>query len=347
MTDRLVSVIVTTGRGPLTEFALVNLRHFWTPLYAPELVLNSLILICWVVTGRIRRCASVFAVHGGANLAPLFAARILRIPVVWHFHETTPRFRRLVGLGRWLLRRSPHVLTVVANKSSEVYGLSAAVLLPASVDNEFWSRDKVSQEEFSSSGWKTTPNCGPQPLRLLAIGNLNPLKGFDVLLEALTGISRPWHLQIVGAALATHRDYAEKLNLHAVEIARVHPDSQIDFLGWKSRNSVRALLATCDVFILPSRSEACPIALLEAMSMGCRCVAADVGDVKLMMENYPSSAVFPVEAADACRTAILEIVKSEGGPLLNVGEIGPAWQIDKIARKAEAIYRGLLDQVDQ
>src|SRR3712207_9265260 len=47
--------------------------------------------------------------------------------------------------------------------------------------------------------------------------------------------------------------------------------------GWVEDR--RAFLAGLDVFCLPSRSEALPLALLEAMAEGLPCVATDVGDV--------------------------------------------------------------------
>ena len=40
--DRFQSVVITTGVGPMTDRALLNLRHFWAPLFAVEVLINSL-----------------------------------------------------------------------------------------------------------------------------------------------------------------------------------------------------------------------------------------------------------------------------------------------------------------
>jgi len=45
------------------------------------------------------------------------------------------------------------------------------------------------------------------------------------------------------------------------------------------------LFVECDIFVQPSRSEACPIALLEAMAIKCVCVATDVGRVGEIVVN--------------------------------------------------------------
>lgn len=343
LAGRVQSVIVTTGRGPLSEYSLVNLRHIWAPLYAIELIINALILTAWVMAKRIERKNAVFAVHGGANLAPLLAARVLGIPVVWHFHETTPRFRRMVAFGNWVLKGSTHALAVVAHKSTEVYELHDTVFLPASVDPVFWSTDKVSKEGRDACGWAESPNGGFPPMRLLVVGNLNPLKGMDVLLDALAEVEGPWHLKIVGAPLTTHQDYAEALYRRAAEITKENRGSQSEFLGWQDKEMVRNLLATCDVFVLPSRSEACPIALLEGMSMLCRCVAADVGDVRLMMEHYQNGRIFPAGSVTACRDEIVNMRGQCGMPPKIPATISHAWQLDEVAARAEKLYRHMLN----
>lgn len=341
---KLVSSIVTTGRGPMTEHALLNLRHIWSPLYSLELVVNVLILAAWTMAGRIERKGAVFAVHGGANLAPIMAARLLGIPVVWHFHETTLRFRNMVNFGKWVLKGSHYAMAAVAKKSMEAYGLDDAVFLPASVDPMYWSRAAVHQNEIVACGWKEARVGELRPYRFLAVANLNPLKGMDVLLDALAEVTGPWQLKIVGAPLATHRGYGDALYQRAEEIACRNEGVQVEFVGWQDKEKIRALLASCDMFVLPSRSEACPIALLEAMAMGCRCVATDVGDVRLMMEDYPVGKIFPAESVIACREAILDMQKQRALPQagLSACRTGASWQMPNVIARAESLYRKML-----
>lgn len=337
---KIESIVVTSGRGPMTDMALLNLRHVWAPLYAVEMIANILWLVGAVLLGRIKREATVFNVHGGANLAPVVAARIVGIPVVWSFHETTPRFRTLVVTGSWFLKGHPHALVVVANKTKEVYGLKNAEFIPAAVDAAFWSRDAVIDEQLMACGWPNFTDSRERPFRLLAVSNINPLKGLDILLEALADVDGPWHLKITGAELDTHREYAATLYRRAQEITSEKKECTIDFLGWLEKTRVRALLAGTDVFVLPSRSEACPIALLEAMTMGCHCIAADVGDVITMMENH-KGLVFPCESVEGLRRSI-EDMRINKTSYSRSDEIRGEWQLGAVAAKALLIYSRLV-----
>ena len=263
LAPKVVSTLVTTGRGLATDWALTNLRHRFKVLYPLEVLVNVLRL-CWRFRTSAARKGVIFDVHGAANIAPILAARLLGIPLAWHFHETLGAFSTLVRLGKMAAKGVAYRFIVVAARAKEVFSLMEATLIPGAVDAEFW---RVAR-----------PPCAEDaPLRLIAVGNLNPLKGADVLLDSLDGLKLDWELVIVGAELQTFTAYASGLRERAARLAR--SGGRINFVGWQSPEELRDLLACADVFVLPSRSEACPIALLEAMAAGRACVATNVGDV--------------------------------------------------------------------
>ena len=106
----------------------------------------------------------------------------------------------------------------------------------------------------------------------VAVGNLYPVKGHQFAVEAVALLAErhpSLHLAIAGRG-----DLADALAEHARErgiAARVH------LLGLRA--DIPAVLAAADVFVMPSLSEASPLALLEAMFAGCPIVASDVGEV--------------------------------------------------------------------
>ncbi len=130
-----------------------------------------------------------------------------------------------------------------------------------------------------------------------------------MLLAALETFGQPWELVIVGAELETYSRYVRKLREHAERLASA--TRKVHFAGWQSPEEVRRLMAACDVFVLPSRSEACPLALLEAMAAGCACIAADVGDVREILGGMDCGVVVPSESP-AALLAALECVAGLG-----------------------------------
>lgn len=347
LAGRSTAVVLTSGKGPMTEVALFNLRHWWAPLYLLEVAANAALIIWLVLLRKIRTDGAIFHVHGGANVAPLIAARLLGVPVVWQLHETTTTFRKLVLIGMRLLRGSKHQVATVALKAVSVYGIPGAVLLPGAVDLGFWSKAQVSKAQLDVVAWHMSPSAigDDRVLKVLTVGNLNPLKGQDLLLKALRSYGGSFHLKVVGAELTTHADYANQLRRLALDAEGSGAGRWVEFMGWRDKEAVRALMASCDIFVMPSRSEACPLVLLEALAMGCVCIASDVGDVQAMTASACLARVVESESVDALREALLELSTVTGTAASNsvevCGQVPPQWQLDRLAADTARIYREL------
>jgi glycosyltransferase involved in cell wall biosynthesis len=114
--------------------------------------------------------------------------------------------------------------------------------------------------------------AGHRPPRIGVHARLTRQKGIDVLLEAVrTMVGEGRRLEVCiggrGREEAALREAAEGL--------------PVSFVGWVTEP--RRFLAGVDVFAQPSRHEALPLALLEAMAEGLPCVATDVGDVRVRL----------------------------------------------------------------
>ncbi len=108
--------------------------------------------------------------------------------------------------------------------------------------------------------------------RLLYVGRLSREKGIDRLLKAWSQIysNHPeWRLVIAGEGSEKERWF--RTIAADDQIAKVA--ASIDWLGWVS--DVQSLMASCDAFVLPSRYEGFPNALVEAMYSSLPCVATD------------------------------------------------------------------------
>lgn len=132
----------------------------------------------------------------------------------------------------------------------------------------------------------TVGRVNGEPARLGTVGRLVPEKGVDVLLEALPAIvaKRPAVLTVVG-------DGPERRALE-----RKARDLPVEFVGQvASPIEVADFLRSIDVFVMPSRWEGLPNALLEALACGARVVATDVpgvaeaagGNAALVLPDQP------------------------------------------------------------
>jgi GalNAc-alpha-(1->4)-GalNAc-alpha-(1->3)-diNAcBac-PP-undecaprenol alpha-1,4-N-acetyl-D-galactosaminyltransferase len=103
---------------------------------------------------------------------------------------------------------------------------------------------------------------------LLAVGRLDPRKGFDLLLRAFHQIHDrypDWQLTILGEG--SIRSELEELRSQLQLTDRVHLPGAV--------KNVRDYLDRADLFVLPSRTEGFPMALCEAMACGLPVIATD------------------------------------------------------------------------
>jgi glycosyltransferase involved in cell wall biosynthesis len=133
-----------------------------------------------------------------------------------------------------------------------------------------------------------------RPLRIGAAGRITAQKGFDLLLEAVSKLVQGGYA--VEVVIAGDGPDLQQLERRASGV----PASFVGFVP-----EMNDFLDSLDIFCLPSRWEAFPFVLLEAMMSGLPCVATDVGDVREAVG--PTGIVVPPEDADALANALREL----------------------------------------
>lgn len=124
---------------------------------------------------------------------------------------------------------------------------------------------------------------------LLNIGRVSVQKGLVYAVRALARIVMQFpdaHLVSVGSLadvdyVAAVRNEADQLGI----ADRVH------LLG--PRRDIPDLLRGCDLFVFPSLFEGLGIALIEAMAIGCTCVATDTGPLRELVRNGEDGMLVP------------------------------------------------------
>jgi glycosyltransferase involved in cell wall biosynthesis len=140
-------------------------------------------------------------------------------------------------------------------------------------------------------------------LQLLAVGRLSREKGFDILLKALVRVRERFpevKLIIVGGGLEEQalKSLSSELGLEAT----------VCFTG--PVNPPYRFFPSTTLFVLPSRHEGIPNALLEALAAGLPVVATPAsGGVMDLLRERPGAWLAPEISAEALAAAIIEALE--------------------------------------
>ena len=80
---------------------------------------------------------------------------------------------------------------------------------------------------------------------------------------------------------------------------------RVRFLGW--RGDLGTIYGASDIFVLTSRNEGTPVALIEAMAAGVASVSTDVGGVRDVVTGPELGSLVPFGDADALAGAVLAL----------------------------------------
>jgi glycosyltransferase involved in cell wall biosynthesis len=138
--------------------------------------------------------------------------------------------------------------------------------------------------------------------RIVTVANLRREKAHEVLLEAAAMVVQ----RFADIELVFVGDGPRRNELDA--IARQHGiDGRVRFLG--HREDVPAILASSDLFVLPSRSEALPNAVLEAMAAGLPVIATRVGGMPEIVDHQRNGVLVAADDARALGFAMLDLIQ--------------------------------------
>lgn len=119
------------------------------------------------------------------------------------------------------------------------------------------------------------------PYRIVTVGSMEQMyKGYDVLIPAMSHVNNNGikaQLTIIGNG--RHRPDLEKLARETGQAENIHFCGQLT-----AGEAVRAELDKADLFVLPSRSEGLPRAMIEAMARGLPCIGSNAGGIPELLE---------------------------------------------------------------
>lgn len=305
----------------LSEFPIQSFRH-------PRTLARMREFAAWC---RARRIAVLHATDLYANVFALPAAALARVPVrIGNRREINPD----KSAGLLALQRAGYAFAhrVVANSTAAAARLR---------------REGVSARAIAvvANGVDLSAHAArahrSRLRRIITVANLRPEKAHETLIDAAAILIKEYpdaEFLIVGGGerLAALKALADRRGVA----------SHVRFLG--HRDDVPALMAESDVFALPSRSEAFPNSVLEAMAAGLPIVACSVGGIPELIDQERNGLLVPAGNATALSAALGRLMASpEWAASLGRAArqtVEARFSFDRMVRSFEGLYLDLLRQ---
>ncbi|SDB58504.1 glycosyltransferase family 4 protein [Bauldia litoralis] len=140
------------------------------------------------------------------------------------------------------------------------------------------------------------------PPKVLFLGRLGKGKGVPELIEALATpriAGLPWTAVLAGDGdVEAYRTAAAE---HGI-------GDRIAFPGWVGPDTVRDLLSSADIMVLPSHHEGLPMSVLEGMAYGLTVVSTPVGAIGEAIEDGVSGLLVPPGNVEALADALGRVI---------------------------------------
>lgn len=257
-----------------------------------------------------------------------------RIPVVvdtLHTSATGPLCRRLgYRLSNFLTDRVTAVSEAAAgtHRDAAMVSRGKLVVLPNGVDPERWRPD-----EQVRAAVRRELGLADEFL-WLAAGRLEPVKDYPTLIHAFAALPPSARLVIAG-------DGSMRVGLEALT-AQLNLSDRVRFLRFVAEPG--RWMQAADAFVLSSRWEGLPVALIEASACGLPAVATDVAGVR---EVLPRGPLVPAGDSAALAAAMARLMRTPEEARRAMGSRARWFAAERFAIAAvlnrwERLYRDLL-----
>jgi glycosyltransferase involved in cell wall biosynthesis len=184
----------------------------------------------------------------------------------------------------------------------------------------------------------TSPRSPAVPIFLFAAGSEAKRKGADELMEAIALLRRD-------DVSARFRIVAASPSLKET-VVRLGLEDIVEMEGYRSREQMMAEYRSCDVFLLPTRAEGFPNALLEAMAAGLPVIVTPVGAIPEIVTDGEGALYVPVDDPQQLKARIAAlasdpILRAEFGAA-NRRRVAENFTARTVLPRLEAAYHAVL-----
>lgn len=283
------------------------------------------------------------------HTSPIIAAKLSNVPVrLWsklsmssHYEQGIPPkgIQKLMLSTRITCLFSSKILAISDAAKNEVIaqvGFSNKVtVVDVPVDLERFSvvKSSVIRNEFDLS---------QSDFVITAVGHFIEVKGWDIAVSAFVKVTK--NLPNAKLLLVGKKTSDLFYNKIYSQIEKYRLGGKVVFAG--NRNDIPEILQVSDIFILPSRSEGTPAALIEAMASGLSCIATNAGGMPEVIIDGETGFLFERENIDELAEKIILLASDVDlrNKITNNAKIGlEKYSIDTYVNSVFNHYQNLLN----
>lgn len=179
-------------------------------------------------------------------------------------------------------------------------------------------------------------------IKCVSIGRIEPFqKGLDLLIDACSKIKE----ELITARCTITicgPDKEGKLKELKGRVYNEGLDSIIEFKDGVYGHDKEELLLASDVFIIPSRFEGHPMALIEALSYGLPCIATTGSNMRKEIEEFDAGWTADCSKESLANAFLAMLSGFDENKAANARKLSEVYNWNKLARKSQKIYKGLL-----
>ena len=271
----------TSGTVSRSTIGLLR-RHLVVMLVKPDLVHIEWegVAVDFLPLFEACRCPVVVSSHGGIHVRPKTGER------------------RITGAYPTVFARAAavHCVSEAVREEAVRFGLDRAKarVIHSAVDVDFFSP--------APSGVRDS-----EELRVIGVGRLNWVKGYDYALEAVASLVRagvPVTYEILGGEPSAETGKASDRGRLLYLIHELGLEGRVRLLGKVSQEVVRERLWASHALLQASLSEGLPNTVLEAMACALPVVVTDCGGVREAVEHGVEGLVCPRRSPQALADAL-------------------------------------------
>ena len=289
----------------------------------------------------------VIGILNTTAMIALIASAGLHIPVVMTEHDAFERpasapFSFWKHFAKFTLNKLYRHVTVLTTADKNITGERLGRANIHVMPNPLALHPLV----WTDKGWKMSDGeyVEKKPI-VMAAGRLEDwyYKGFDLLIKAWgmlePEVRKKWTLEIAGKETPKSLAYLKNLcKQYGVE-------NSVKFLGF--REDIDKLMQQASIFVLSSRYEGFGLVLIEAMSQGCACIAADYkGRQKEIFGSIDNGIAIETESSTSMTDQLQLLINDEGERLRlqkNAVQRSSFFSLDNISRKWNSLLSSLVN----